>query len=273
MPFDLDRMATRGGWPVEELCPTRLTRTTSVARNPEFTVRKSGTKPVGHVMRRRARIGCAVLLLLLLSGCGTSESSRDGTSTTPQSPSQSSGSRHVVEAHYFIAYGEGDDIDPKAGKAVVLTDGVRYRILVVGNGPEYAGFRQEFVFDGDRLFADDPDRSPQHVLYEAPHEHPDVLAFGSGLIFDPKMSPWNQVCGQAPPVPIAHQTIVGRSARNYGCPESTKSPDIWVDEATGLVLKWGSTKAHDLLVDPPITAKTFSTKTPTGTDVQVVPAK
>ena len=136
-----------------------------------------------------------------------------------ETPSQSSGSRHVVEAHYFIAYGEGDDIDPKAGKAVVLTDGVRYRILVVGNGPEYAGFRQLFVFDGHRLFADDPDRSPQHVLYEAPNEHPYVLGFGSGLIFDPRISPGTRYVG-SPPVPIAHQTILGRSARNYGCPET-----------------------------------------------------
>jgi hypothetical protein len=179
----------------------------------------------------------------------------------------------VVEAHYFIGYGEGDVFDPKAGKAHVLTDGVRYRILVVGNGPEYAGFRQLFVFDGHRLFADDPDSSSQYVLYEAPNEHPYVLGFGSGLIFDPKMFPWNEVCAQAPPVPIAHGRILGRSARSYGCPKPTKSPDIWVDKASGLVLRWGSTKAYDLSVDPPINAKTFSTKTPAGTDVQVVPAK
>jgi hypothetical protein len=206
-------------------------------------------------MRTARRIAFAASLLLLVTGCGASGSHpRKGTNSTsqssPQSSAQSSGSRHVVEAHYFIGYGEGDVYDPKAGKADVLTDGVRYRILVVGNGPEYAGFRQLFVFDGHRLFADDPDSSSQYVLYEAPQEHPDVLGFGSGLIFDPKMSPWNQMCGQDPPVPAATGTILGRSAQSYGCPKQTKSPGIWVDEASGLLLELGSSKAHNLSVDP-----------------------
>ncbi len=169
--------------------------------------------------RRAPRIAVVASLLLLVTGCGTTE--KDSASNP-----QSSAAPHVVEAHYFIGYGDAGVDDPKAGKVDVLTDGVRYRVLVVSNGPQNGDFRELVVFDGHHLFVDANDSAPRYVLYEAPQEHPDAVMFGSGFIFLPKMAPWNKMCGHDPPVPTSTGTILGRNAQSYRCPGDAKFPSF-----------------------------------------------
>jgi hypothetical protein len=215
-------------------------------------------------------------LLVLTTGCGTHQDRPPTGAASASATASRPGSitpRHPLEAHYFIGYGEGGTYDPKAGKADVISDGTRYRIEITGNGADYAGFRELLVFDGHRLFRDENDMAPQYVIYDAPHQHPEELGFGSGLIYDPKMAPWNAWCGHQAPVLSSTGTRLGRNAQVYQCPVKAKVPSVWVDQATGLVLQMGKMKAQDLVMNPSITTETFSAEPPNGVKAQVVPAK
>lgn len=154
----------------------------------------------------------------------------------------------------------------------MTSDGSRYRIDVIGLG-QYQGFHQLFVFDGHRLLALNPDTSDQPMVYEAPHEHPGVLSFGAGLIYDARMEPWNHLCGQRPPKLTARRMMLGRDAVGYACASKVKSPMVWFDAATGLLLKMGrEPSVHHLTVNRTLTSDTFSTEPPSGMSASVVPA-
>jgi hypothetical protein len=217
-------------------------------------------------MRRTARGIGWLVPLGLLAACGQSTPEGVGASTSPVEASQ------VLSGSYDVGYGEEGVYDAKAGRADVTTDGNRYRIEVTGLG-EYQGYHQLFVFDGHRLLAIDPDHSEQPVVYEAPHEHPDVLSFGSGFIYDAGMEPWNHLCGHQPPKPTARGTILGRDAVEYACASQAKGPMAWFDAATGLLLKMGRESVHDLRVNPVLSSDIFSADAPSGVSASVVPAE
>jgi len=220
-------------------------------------------------MRSKVRgLGWLVPLWLLLAACGQATPPGGvGATTSPVEETQ------VLSGSYDVGYGEEGTYDAKAGRADVTSDGTRYRIEVTGLG-QYRGFHELFVFDGHRLLALDPDISDQPVIYEAPHEHPTALAFGAMYLYDAHMAPWNHLCDRRPPRLTAQRTILGRDALGYACASHAQSPMVWVDAATGLLLKMSrGPSVHHLTVDPTMTSDTFSAEPPSGTSASVVPAE
>jgi hypothetical protein len=222
------------------------------------TLRCMSTKAIG--------VGWLAAFWLLLAACAQAPTSRVAGATT--SPGEA---RQVVSGSYDVGYGEEGTFDAKAGRADVTSDGIRYRIVVTGLG-QYQGFHELFVYDGHRLLALDPDMSEHPTVYEAPYEHPNVLSFGSGFIYDAHMAPWNHLCGGRPPELTARRVILDRDAVGYACASKANSRMVWFDAASGLLLKWdrGPSVRH-LTIDPTSTSDIFSTHPPSGASASVVP--
>jgi hypothetical protein len=68
--------------------------------------------------------------------------------------------------------------------------------------------------------------------------------------------------------------ILGREAVGYACASKVKSPMVWFDAATDLLLQTGrKPSVNHLTVNPTLTSDTFSAEPPSGMSASVVPAK
>lgn len=133
--------------------------------------------------------------------------------------------------------------------------------------------RMRYVWDGRRLLVHDPEEYRPWILYEAPDEHPAVLANVTGFRVDPASDAFEADCPSA--APLGHKTILRRTAIGYHCgavhtPTYDRAPrSVWLDEATGLVLADPPIAATAFTEDPAITGSAFSTRPPAGSKVTV----
>jgi MYXO-CTERM domain-containing protein len=129
------------------------------------------------------------------------------------------------------------------------------------------------IRNGNRALMYNEDAEPAYTVLEAADEYPEQ--FFEELSLGPESPQFQQACPGAKP--SGERTILGRDAVGYACEprdpcSSTKSEEIWLDKATGLLLEFGVKKAKEVTVDPVIDETTFATTPPAGADVHVVKA-
>ncbi len=203
--------------------------------------------------------------LLFLAGCGAQ--------TQPSSSSDVSSSS-AVAAHYRW--------EPNAAEGAVEFHAVadsagRLRatmVLYADEAPE----EYTLVWDGQRIMEYSDTSVVEYTVYEAPFErHEDDMTFLlEAFLPQPDNESFSKTCPGARR--IGTETLVGRDAIGYSCESEPRQGDflrfreIWIDDATGLMLKNDLFKAETVDSTPDIEDDTFSTQPPAGSSSEVVPA-
>ena len=223
--------------------------------------------------RRERLLVLSIFAAMFTAACG---SGSDAPTAEPRRESGTERGQQLIRVHYTSPLPP----DPEDGYGVEMdviargADQSRTKLdLLVENGRVDESIL--FIRDGDRALLYDTQGDPPYTLYEAADEHPDDLPWESRPL-EPGSDLFQQACPDADPA--GSRTIVGRDAVGYACtsddPDAAmdQTEEIWLDEATGMLLEFGSMKAREFVVDPEIDENTFSTKPPAGAEVHVVKA-
>jgi outer membrane lipoprotein-sorting protein len=225
----------------------------------------------GH--RRRLYTGAAALMgLLVLAGCGSGppEVNRKPAPTPVQ---QSALPGQPIEAWYTIR-SHSDEGSFRADFHLIAAGAKRIRVTSRSTAME----PESFVYDGDKVLLYDASYAIPYMLYEAPEEHRDVFGMVQGWLLDPGSDTFAKSCPQPQPITTT-RTIADRTAVGYTCHRATgqggmfTGAEIWLDQATGLLLKQGLLEADKVNATPRVDASTFSTEPPPGVQVDVYAAK
>ncbi len=221
--------------------------------------------------------------VVVLAGCGSGRAAETGTAATRSSTPTSTASTAVrgpqpVELQYLLKF-DSEDEGPVVTRYHVITDGgtkVRLKTSIYAD-PEGKVVGEEYLvtWDGNRMLEFSEQNEVPYTVYEAPEEHPDQLE---------QVRSWKKIIWSAAPSPgctdlKTTKTMVGRVAAGYRCVEPTPEPgqpaegEVWVDQATGILLKNPLMVAEKLVLDPKITAATFSTEPPAGAKSMVIAAE
>jgi hypothetical protein len=218
----------------------------------------------------------------VLAGCGAGPA-EPGTAATPSPTTTSTASAAVrgpqqVELLYLLKF-ENEDEGPVVVRYHVITDGgTRVRLKTSMYDPDGRVVSEEYLltWDGSRILEFSEQNEVPYTVYEAPDEHPDQLE---------QVKSWRKLIWSTAPAPgctdlKTTKTIIGRSAAGYRCVEPTPEPgqpaegEVWVDQATGILLQAQFMVAEKLVLDPKITATTYSTEPPAGAkSIVIAPEK
>ncbi len=213
-----------------------------------------------------------VVATMVAAGCG---SAGDPPAGDPRPESTTEGGPQLVKVHYTRplpadpdgGYGVEMDVtahgaDRSRTELVWLVEDGRVEMTVL------------IIRNGNRALMYDAEAETPYTLMEAADEHPEDLPLESSPL-EPDSDDFQEACPDADPT--GTRTIVGRAAVGYACTWEDPNPpwtpeEIWLDEATGMILQNGAIKATEFVVDPEIDGNAFSTKPPVGADVHVVKA-
>jgi outer membrane lipoprotein-sorting protein len=213
-----------------------------------------------------------LLATVLVAGCGSAD---DAPAAEPRGESVKEGGPQLIRVHYTRpleaeseSYGVEMDViargaDQSRTKLVWLVEDRRVEMTVL------------IIRDGNRALLYDAEAETPYTLMEAANEHPEDLPWESSPL-DPGSDDFQEACPDADQ--SGTRTILGRDAVGYACTwndadEGMDQPEkMWLDEATGMLLEYGSMKATEFVVDPEIDEKTFSAEPPAGADVHLVKA-
>jgi len=204
-------------------------------------------------------VGLGLVVASLTAGCGSDSAG---------------GNSGALQIHFDYVR---EDVGEGGGGRVVMD--------VIVLGAEKSRTKKAVYFDGEldetfltirngnRALMYNEDAEPEYTVLEAVDEHPEFLF--EELSLGPESPQFQEACRGAKP--SGERTILGRDAVGYACEprdpcSSTKSEEIWLDKATGLLLEFGVKKATEVTVDPVIDENTFSTTPPAGADVHVIKA-
>ena len=227
------------------------------------TVPRTGSS-TGGAAPWRLRTCAAAATLTLAAGCA------GGTSSTnhPAIPASADGSGET-STPIRVVY-EGDEKTAFQARVELVADGpahIRIAIRVGGYAPML------YVYDGKRLLVHDPEEYRPWQLYDAPEQHPDQYGTVTSWYADPGSTRFAKNCPSAKEV--GHQTLVGRDAVGYHCASQHHSDGssqsavvVWLDQATGVMLKVGGIHAVSFEEHPPLNATTFDTHPPAGAKVE-----
>ena len=225
----------------------------------------------------RARPGLLALGLLvtmLTAGCGSAD---NATAAKPGPKPSSDTAPQAIQIHYTTLPTPGMETEEYRVETDVIARGDQSRTRMswyVDNGPPDEDF--VMVLDGNRALVHSVPPRNQYQVMEAADEHPDDLLLESRPL-KPGSYAFRQMCPDAS-LKASSRTILGREAVGYTCvwddPDQSmrQAPELWLDEATGMMLEYGRTKARKVTLDPEIDETTFSTKPPAGAKVEVVKA-
>jgi peroxiredoxin len=221
-------------------------------------------------------------VLLVLAGCGSEASPSAGAVTTagPTAKSASASTTRrgpqPVEIQYLlhITGGDGEGWE----RFNVVTDGgtrVRLKMSLYDDPGGTPGEEYLYTWDGRKLMVFSEQSEPPYTVFEAPGEHPDETQ----LVMQWQENLWSGTRdGQCTELK-SPQMIIGRAAVGYRCVTPTPEPgqpaagELWLDRATGILLKAEDLVAERLVLAPTIDATTFSTKPPSGAKSTVIAAK
>ncbi|GAA1655902.1 hypothetical protein GCM10009744_55630 [Kribbella alba] len=196
-------------------------------------------------------------------------------STMPPSTGTTRRGPQPVEVTYLVQINE----DQSTGqfRYNVVTDGatkMRVKESLYAE-PGVVGEEAVYTWDGTRMLVFSEQNAPPYTVYEAPREHPNEFT---------AITSWQTNLWSAARAPgCTHlkttQPMLGRLAAGYRCVTASPDPaapapgDLWVDQATGILLKAPDLVAEKLVLNPKTDAKTFSTMPPAGAEVTVIAAK
>jgi peroxiredoxin len=214
-----------------------------------------------------------MISLLFVAGCGAETeptSSSDGSSSSSDGPSSP-----AVAAHYRWG--------AKAAEGAVEFNAVadstgRLRATMVLY-PDEAPEEYTVVWDGQRIMEYSDTSVVEYTVYEAPFERHDdeMTLLLETFLPRPDSESFSKTCPGARR--IGTEAIFGRDAVGYSCEREPRQGDsfgfreIWIDDATGLMLKNNLFEAATVDSDPEVEDDTFSTQPPAGSSSEVVPAR
>lgn len=215
----------------------------------------------------RLRTYAAAAALTLAAGCAghaPSTSRKTDQSSPERSAEASTPIRVVYEAHMNTSEGA------YRARAELVADGpahIRIAMRSTGFAPML------YVYDGERLLIHDPEDNRPWRLYDSPEEHPDQYEELTSWFYDPGSARFAKSCPSAKEV--GHRTLVGRPAVGYHCAARRFSDGVtqsalvvWIDQATGVLLKMGPFHATSFEEHPHIEAAIFDTHPPAGAKVE-----
>ena len=216
----------------------------------------------------RVRLRClsSLLCLSLSIGCSAGgahrEASVDEGWEGVGSPDQ------VVEVRYSMQ-GQGSE---RRGEVDVVSAG---RLHVRLDMKVHNVLESRYVYDGRRLLVRDASYAIPYLLYEAPGEHPEVLAVVRSWRLDPASEAFARLCVGAQKVSKA-PIVAGRTAVGYRCraPKHQLGGEgtMWLDRETGVLLRNDAFQAREVTSLPEVDASTFfSTEPPPGAKVRRLP--
>jgi AhpC/TSA family len=132
-----------------------------------------------------------------------------------------------------------------------------------------------YTWDGSQMLLFSLQNAVPYTVYEAPSEHPDEFQ----MVTHWRENMWSATKGARCTELKATTKIIGRIAVGYRCVTATPHPgepaagDLWLDQATGILLKNEVMVAEKLVLNPKVDATTFSTRPPAGAKVTVIAAK
>jgi len=206
--------------------------------------------------------------VLVVVACGSDDKAAVG--NTPSEPPSVAG--RAISAHYTLP--EGEIGLPRVRVTTAGPDRIRFEWDILEDDPPTHWL---VIYDGDRLFAHLTDFEDPYQLYESPEKV-------GGLFYDYVRSwvlpPGSAILAEACPDTqrIGVRSILGRQAVGYRCgrpsrdTEMVTAREMWVDQATGLVLQAGQIVADEVDDHPTIDGSTFSTTPPKGVEVKHFPA-
>lgn len=207
-----------------------------------------------------------LLTLSLCAACGP-EAAERRTTVDPE-PTVAASPGLMVEAHYST-WGRSSQ-EPVPGVVDVISAGTSHVRL---NMQIHDGDERLYVYDGRRLLVHDTSRVVPYLLYEAPGEHPDVLAAVRSWRLDPTSRVFAHLCRGAEPVGRT-ASIATRNAVGFRCSapkqQRGQAGTIWLDRDTGVLLKNEAMLARSVSTSPELDASLFSTRPPRGAKVHVV---
>jgi hypothetical protein len=203
-----------------------------------------------------------LIVPMLAAGCGDG-----GDASDPDAPLIQV--LYVDERHGWPATG-GELVETE-----VIADGTeRYR-QTVEYSYEEGEVEETFVTirDGNRALQINHDAAVPYRVVEAADEQPpeDLSTIG----WDTESERFRKECSE--PDELGTRMILGRDAVGYRCTfdyigARSEREEVWLDQATGVILEAGGFKAEEVNVSPPIDADTFSTTPPPGASAEVVKA-
>jgi hypothetical protein len=245
----------------------------------------------------RTCLCCTVLAtataLLVLAACGSGAAESATSPTTPTSePTVTSPSANTtrrgpqpVQVQYLMQINNPDAEGPPQARYDILTDGgTRVRLkLTFYSDPGVVEQESLYTWDGNRILEFSRSNEVPYTVYEAPNEHTDELQQVTSWV----TTMWSAVPDQDCTDLKTTKTIIGRIATGYRCVQATPEPgvpaasDVWVDQATGILLStcrtpcgsYEAITAQKLVLNPKIDATTFSTQPPAGAKVIVIAAE
>jgi len=221
-----------------------------------------------------------VASLLLLSACGA-ERAPEG--NVGQASPGATGGSSLIQGRYVAEFPGEEGMEGVRFENDFVADGNRrLRLQTTQYQGQEQGEQYLWIWDGKRLLQVSKSNESEYTLYEAPEEHPDVFdgvrGFLRGSLLDPASEVFAQACPQARRV--GTEPIAGRTAVHYRCtprPEPDGSTggtaNLWLDEATGWLLKDDTVQARQVTVNPRVDDSTFSTEPPAGAKVNVIAAR
>ncbi|TCM48754.1 hypothetical protein EV648_10318 [Kribbella sp. VKM Ac-2568] len=230
---------------------------------------------------RQVCVWWTAVSVMLLVGCGSDPGAGAPATRFPTSGATASVTVHgpqPIEVQYLQKF-DTDEGGPQVTRYHLITDGgtkVRLKISIYGD-PEATVVGEEYLttWDGNRVLVFSQSNEPPYTVYEAPGEHPDevqrVMSW-AGFI-------WSTAQSSGCTDLKTTKTIIGRTAAGYRCVEPSPEPgapatsEVWFDQATGIMLQHPLMVAEKLVLDPAITATTFSTEPPPGARSTVVAAE
>jgi hypothetical protein len=220
--------------------------------------------------------------LLVLAGCSSGDPKSVATPiTTPASaatsPTASTTRRgpQPVEVTYVLQIRQ-EGSTGRLRTNVVTDGGSKMRVKQsLYAEPGVVGEEYLYTWDGSRMLVFSQQNATPYTVYEAPGEHPNEFLAITGW----QKSLWSTAPGQECTDLKTTKTVIGRVAAGYRCVTPTPEPgtpaagEVWVDQATGILLKGPDLAAEKLVLSPKVDATTYSTRPPAGAEVTVIAAK
>jgi peroxiredoxin len=226
----------------------------------------------------------AATALLVFAGCASGEAGSGTNPVTTAKPTSTSASASTtrrgpqpVEVRYFVRISDPGEEGPLQVRYDIVSDGgtkIRLKESTYVD-PVTVGEEILYTWDGSQMLLFSLQNAVPYTIYEAPSEHPNEFQ----MVTHWRENMWSATQGSRCTELKSTTKVIGRIAVGYRCVTATSHPgepaagDLWLDQATGILLKNEVMVAEKLVLNPKVDATTFSTRPPAGAKVTVIAAK
>jgi len=225
----------------------------------------------GFALPMRTHLSVAAAgVALVLTGCGNDPEGAPGPAQDETRQLRDAGGQ-AISAHYVdLKGGEW----PRGIDVVAAGEKIRVGWRVPEDDPPTLYY---WVYDGDRMLEHISDGEIPNTLYESPQQDSEMYPITQGWVLPVGGEALDSACPDGRT--FGTKTIAGRTAVGYRCTSKKRrtlffSKELWIDQASGLVLQLDKElQADEVTENPLIDTGTFSTEPPKQEKVRMVPPK